>query len=183
MQMKSTENLPVQPVMEEDTFGPAKIGRSRKVLNAKKEEVMEAKIERYFFGYFKPWVHQANFYSAVENMDFRPNEERTEGTYTKYSSIDDRLDGFHHWFGLLKFGIGRCTANAAREVRDENITRDEGVALIHRYDTEFPEKYFKDFLEYTGMTEEEFWDVAECWRNQNLWERNGDEWKLRYPVE
>jgi len=152
-------------------------------LGPSKEEVMEAKIERYFFGYFKPWVHQANFYSAVENMDFRPNEERTEGTYTKYSSIDDRLDGFHHWFGLLKFGIGRCTANAAREVRDENITRDEGVALIHRYDTEFPEKYFKDFLEYTGMTEEEFWDVAECWRNQNLWERNGDEWKLRYPVE
>ena len=30
---------------------------------------------------------------------------RTEGTYTKYSSIDDKLDTFHQWFALLKFDM------------------------------------------------------------------------------
>ena len=57
------------------------------------------------------------------------------------------MDPFHQWFALLKFGHGRCTANAAREVREGFITRDEAVALVHKYDTEFPSLYFKEFLE------------------------------------
>lgn len=42
MQLKSTQNLPIMPMMEEDTIGASQIGRSRKILNAKKEEVQMA---------------------------------------------------------------------------------------------------------------------------------------------
>ena len=147
-----------------------------------RDEVKRASIQRYFFGYFKNWSNHENFYYAQQNTGFTPNPERTEGTYTRYSSIDDRIDGFHHWFGLLKFGISRCTANAAREVREGFRTRDEAVALVHRYDTEFPSRYFKDLLTYAQVTEEEFWEIAERWRNENLWERVGNNWKLKYQV-
>ena len=108
---------------------------------------------------------------------------RTEGTYTKYSSIDDKLDTFHQWFALLKFGHGRCTANAAREIREGYITREEGVALVHKYDAEFPKLYFKEFLDYTNLSEDEFWDIAERWRNHNLWTKKNNEWVKKYPVK
>jgi len=151
-------------------------------LGPNKEEVGAAGIERYFFGYFKKWIHQENFYEAVEHMGFKPNVERTEGTYTKYSSIDDKFDSYHHYFALLKFGISRCTANASREIRDGNITREEGVALVRKFDAEFPRKYFPDFLEYCGMEENEFWEIADCWRNDNLWEKIDGEWSLKTQV-
>jgi N-acetyl sugar amidotransferase len=146
------------------------------------EDVHKAGVERYFFSYFKNWSNHHHFYYAQEHTGFRPNPERTEGTYTRYSSIDDRIDGFHHWFGLLKFGIGRCTANAAREVREGYRTREEAVALVRRYDAEFPKRYFADLLEYCRITEDQFWEIAERWRNTNLWETDGNEWKLKHQV-
>ena len=94
--------------------------------------------------------------SAAENTGFTANDDRSEGTYQKYGSIDDKLDGFHFWMAYMKFGICRTTSDAAYEVRDGHITRDEGVALVRKYDGEFPVKYWKDFLGYLDITEKNF---------------------------
>lgn len=139
--------------------------------------------DSYFYGYFKNWSNHSNFYYATKNTGFQPNTRRTEGTYTKYSSIDDKMDPFHQWFALLKFGHGRCTANAAREVREGYITREEAVALVHKYDTEFPSLYFKEFLEFANLSEDKFWDIAEAWRNHNLWKKKNNEWVKKFPVK
>ena len=138
--------------------------------------------DSYFYGYFRNWSNHSNFYYASKHTGFTRNERRTEGTYTKYSSIDDKLDTFHHWFSLLKFAHGRCTSNAAREVREGYITREEAVALVNKYDNEFPSLYFKEFLEFTRLTEKEFWDIADSWRNINLWHMQGNDWVKKFPV-
>ncbi len=147
------------------------------------EEVVKAKIERHFLSYYKKWVPQENFYYASKNTGFKPNPDgRSEGTYSKYASLDDRMDGFHYYFMLLKFGIGRATSDAAHEIRDGHLTRDEGVALVRRYDTEFPQKHFRQALDYMEMSEDAFWECAEKWRNDNLWIRSGNEWRLKQQV-
>ena len=46
---------------------------------------------------------------------------------------------------LIKFGLGRANYRT-QEIRDGKNTREEGVALVNKYDTEFPEKYFQEFL-------------------------------------
>ena len=112
-----------------------------------------------------------------------PNAERSEGTYSKYASLDDRFDGFHYYLGFIKFGIGRTTSDTAHEIRDGKIDRDEGVALIRRYDGEFPTKYFREFLEYCQITEEYFFDVVDSWRSDHIWKRTGaGDWELRRPI-
>ena len=96
----------------------------------KSEIIKEAKIERYFWSYFQKWLPQENFYYASKNCGFKTNPDgRSEGTYSKYASLDDQLDGFHYFFMLLKFGFGRATSDAAHEIRDGLITREEGIAL------------------------------------------------------
>ena len=156
-----------------------KKGYSKEELNLffgpKVEEIKEKNIQRYFYGYFRNWSNHSNFYYASTHTGFIPNTVRTEGTYTKYSSIDDKLDTFHHWFALLKFGHGRCTSNAAREIREKYITRDEGIALVKKYDTEFPQKNFKNFLEFTSLSEKEYWEIAEKWRNPKIWRKKNEE--------
>jgi N-acetyl sugar amidotransferase len=138
--------------------------------------------ELHFYGYYKKWIPQENFYYCVENTGFKANPVRSEGTYSKYASLDDKLDGFHYYLAFIKFGLGRCTSDTAHEIRDKHLTREEGIALVQKFDGEFPAKYFKEFLEYCNITEEYFWDVINSWRADHLWTKAGSEWKLNYNV-
>jgi N-acetyl sugar amidotransferase len=146
------------------------------------KKIQENKTEIHFMGYYKSWDPQENYYYCIEHNGFSANAERSEGTYSKYASLDDRTDGFHYYLGFIKFGIGRATSDAAHEIRDNKITREEGVALVKKYDGEFPKKNFEAFLEYCGITEAEFEAVVDSWRADHIWKKEGGEWKLRKPV-
>ena len=164
-----------------------KYGIDKRKLNyyypPKEEAAKEVGLENHFFSYYKKWVPQENYYYAVENCGFEPEPDgRSEGTYSKYSGLDDKVDGYHFYFAYLKFGHGRATSDAAHEVRDGHITREEAVALVKKYDGELPKKHFKEFLEYVDMTEEEFFKVCDRFRAEHLWEMKGNQWALKKPV-
>ena len=147
------------------------------------DEVTREGIEAHFLGFFLKWIPQNNYYYAVEHMNFEANTQRTEASYTKYNSLDDKLDGYHYWCGLIKFGIGRCTYEAGQEVRHGHITREEGVALVHKYDGEFPQRYFQELLEYIDMNQDEFFEIADSFRSPHLWRKTGNGWVLRHEVQ
>ena len=139
-------------------------------------------VEVHYLSYYLKWDPQECYYYAAEHTGFQANSERTEGTYSKYSSIDDQIDMFHYFTTLVKFGIGRATYDAAQEIRNNKITREEGVALVKRYDQEFPRKYFKPFLEYIGLTEQQFFETVDRFRSPHLWEKRDGEWVLKHTV-
>ena len=148
-----------------------------------KAEYLESKgVEVHYLGYYLPWDPQECYYYATENTGFQSNSERTEGTYSKYSSIDDKIDMFHYLTTLVKFGIGRATYDAAQEIRNNKITREEGVQLVRKFDQEFPNKYFKDFLEYISLSESEFHNILDKFRSPHLWEKIDGEWVLKHAV-
>lgn len=147
-----------------------------------KEELIEAGVEVHYLGYYLKWDPQECFYYAVDNTGFKPNSERTEGSYSKYSSIDDKIDPFHYFTTLIKFGIGRATYDAAQEVRNGKITREEAIYLVKKYDQEFPSKYFQEFLNYIDTTEDEFWNTVDKFRSPHLWTKEDEKWKLRKTI-
>lgn len=136
----------------------------------------------HYLGYYLKWDPQECYYYATEHAGFQVNDERTEGSYSKYSSIDDRIDPFHYYTTLIKFGIGRATYDAAQEIRTRKITREEGVALVKRYDDEFPHKYFREVLDYMDISEHRFWEVIDQARSPHLWRRDDGVWRLRHAV-
>jgi len=138
--------------------------------------------EIHFLGYYKFWDPQENYYYCKEHTGFNPNTERSEGTYSKYASLDDQIDGYHYHLGFIKFGIGRTTSDAAHEIRDGKITREEGIALVKKYDGEFPKKYLQKFLEYVQISEDEFFEVIDSWRSEHLWENQSGVWKLKHTI-
>jgi len=148
----------------------------------KYSKIMENKTEIHFMSYYKYWDPQENFYYCVENTGFKPNNERSEGTYSKYASLDDKTDGQHYYLSYIKFGIGRATNDTAHEIRDDKITREEGKLLVKKYDGEFPKKYFKETLDYLNIDEGLFWEVIDSWRSPHLWKRVPDGWKLKRAV-
>ena len=146
-------------------------------------EMKKAQCEFHWFSYYNKWTPQDNYYYCREHTGLEANPDgRSEGTYSKYASLDDKFDGFHYYLAYIKFGICRATSDAAHEIRDGHITREEGCALVERYDGEFPKKYFKEFLEYTDITEDEFWQVIDSWRQPHLWEKRDGAWALKHAV-
>lgn len=149
--------------------------------------VLKSKVEKtktvvHCFSYYKNWDPQENYYYAIENTDFGVNTERTVGTYSKYSSIDDVIDHLHYYTTFAKFGIGRASYDAEQEVRTGKITRDEAVALIHRYDGEFPQKFLPQILDYLEISEEEFHQVIDSSRSPHLWEFTNNKWHLKHQA-
>lgn len=145
-------------------------------------KLQEVGTEVHYLGYYMKWHPQETYYFSVENSDFMPNDHRTEGSFSKYSSLDDMIDWLHYYTTYIKFGIGRATYDAAQEIRNGDITRDEGISLIKRFDGEYPEIYQKQCLEYMGITQQRFDEVIEEFRTPHLWDKTTAGWELKKPI-
>lgn len=146
------------------------------------EEIEKVRIEVHYLGYYLKWTPQEAYYYAVENTGFRARPFRSQGTYSKYNSIDDKIDDLHYYTTYVKFGLGRASYDASQEIRNKHITREEGVALVRRFDGEFPDKYIKEVLDYVDMDLDTFMALCDRFRSPHLWEKEGGEWRLRHRV-
>ena len=161
--------------------------------------LQESGTEVHYLGYYLRWHPQSAYYYAQEHGGFEAAPERTVGTYSKYNSIDDKIDDFHYYTTFIKFGIGRTTYDAAQEIRSDDILRDEGVALVRRFDGEYPERFAKEVFEYLSITEKEFPvahamfetptmthqsfdDLTDRFRSPHLWKYENEAWTLRHGV-
>lgn len=168
-------------------------------LPADPRKLSELKAQVHYLGYYIKWHPQSAYYYSVEHGGFQASPERTQGTYSKYNSIDDKIDDLHYYTTFIKFGIGRTTYDAAQEVRSGDITREEAVALVHRFDGEYPDRFETENFKYLSidkknfpkthrvfkhpeMTKEYFMKLADQFRSPHLWKKDGREWKLRYRV-
>lgn len=156
-------------------------------------------IQVHYLGYYLKWHPQGAYYYAVEHGGFEASPERTPGTYSKYNSIDDKIDDFHYYTTFIKFGIGRATYDAAQEIRSGDITREEGVALVKRFDGEFPTRFVDEILHYLSIPQEQFPEaskmfeqpimdrayfdaMANRFRSPHLWLWKDDAWSRRKTV-
>ena len=156
-------------------------------------------VEVHFLGHYLRWHPQSNFYYATEKGGFRPSPERTPGTFTKFVSIDDKIDDFHYYTTFVKFGIGRTTYECCMDIRTDDISRDEAVCLVKKYDGEFPERFFGDTLKYLSLPQEKFpkasrmfeqpimdreyfENLIDRFRSPHIWKRDNGAWKLRKTV-
>ncbi len=151
-------------------------------LPADHEELERSKIEVHYLGYYLKWTPQESYYYSVEHGGFEANPVRTEGTYSKYNSLDDRIDGLHYYTTYIKFGLGRASYDASQEIRNKHLTREEGIALVRRFDGEFPEKYFHEVMDYIGLKPDYFLELCDRFRSPHLWMKVNGEWKLRHVV-
>ena len=146
------------------------------------EEFKNTNVEVHYLGYYLNWIPQEVYYYAVENTGFRARPFRSEGTYSKYSSIDDKFDDLHWYTTYIKFGVGRATFDASQEVRNKHITREEASLLVKKFDGEKPKRYMSELMDYLDMSEEYFMDLCEKARSPHLWKKDAGEWSLRHTV-
>jgi hypothetical protein len=92
------------------------------------------------------------------------------------SNLDDRYEnGIHDLLKFVKFGYGRGSDHASKDIRTGYMTRGEGIEMVKKYDHVVPSD-LDYWLDYVGLSELEFWETADTFRDPRVWWIENDEW-------
>ena len=143
--------------------------------------IKKQNLTAYYFSYFFKWSMLENFNyvkSKMPNFQTNPNG-RTEGTFTDFDSLDDKIDSLYYYMQYIKFGFGRATRDACRMIQNNQMTRMQAIKYAREYDHEFPLKDFKEVLTFLDLSEEEFEKIVNKHRNDEIWKSGlNNKWEL-----
>jgi N-acetyl sugar amidotransferase len=143
------------------------------------EEIARVGVRGVFMGVYVYWDANTHTKRMIDEFGFKPNPVPFDRTYRTASNVDDiHENGIKDYLKFVKFGYGRATDHASKDIRLGKMTREEGIEMIKKYDAAWPRESFEFFCNMTGTTEEEFWKTADTFRDPRVWWiENGEWWK------
>ena len=149
------------------------------------KDMETANLQIIYLGYFwKNWskIDNGNF-SIAHGLEIRDRPPQDQGSLYPFDALDDEFIIVNQMMKHLKLGFGKVTDEVCEQIRARKITREEGVELVKKYDGKCHPEYISKLCRYFEMSEEEFWKIAESYRNKDIWENSQGEWKLKYPLQ
>tara|TARA_B110000014_G_C20089448_1_gene570194 strand:- start:286 stop:1368 length:1083 start_codon:yes stop_codon:yes gene_type:complete len=144
-----------------------------------KKQLEKNNIQAYYFAYFDDWNVKKNYEFIKNKINFKNHEEnRSPGTFTNYDSLDDHIDSIYYHLQYLKFGFGRCWRDASRHIQLNEINKIDAMKLIEKYDDEINNKDLMKTLNFLKLSRIEFFDIVEKHRNNEIWGKKGNKFKL-----
>jgi len=132
-------------------------------------KLLDLGLRQIYLGHFIPWESNDHLQLVVERYGFEVSIEPFERTYRVGSNLDDiHENGVHDYLKYIKFGYGRCTDHASKDIRAGKLDRNEGIDLVKRMDHIKP-KDLARWLEYVDMSESEFDRIADYFRDPRVW--------------
>lgn len=148
-----------------------------------------AQLRLVYLGYYiRDFNDYVNSAIAIEHgLTVRTGEDAVPedmGQINEFDALDDDFVHLNQMLKQFKFGFGKVTEQASGAVRNGRMTRDQAIELILKYDGKCASRYIKRFCDYIEITEDDFWRVAESYRNLDIWQRAEDgKWELKYKIE
>lgn len=136
------------------------------------EEINKVGVTGIFLGHYFFWDARKQL-EIVKKYGFSVKEDGpTEGTYTNYENIDEKLVSLHDYLKFVKYGFGRATDHACIDIRNKRLTRQEGLELVKKYDGKYPVYGINEFVKYSGMNKEEIDEIIDSYTNPILFKIN-----------
>ena len=133
----------------------------------------ENKLKGIYLGNFIKWDPYKQTDLMKNLYNWQESKKPFERTYRRISNLDDMHEnGIHDYLKYIKFGYGRCSDHASKDIRMNYMTRDEGIKMVKKYDHIKPKKDLKRWLEYVNMNENEFDKVADTFRSDHIWTKD-----------
>lgn len=139
-------------------------------------EILKVGVRGLYIGNYFKWDPNQHTKLMQEKYQWKASDRPFERTYRRMSNLDDRYEnGIHDLLKFVKFGYGRASDHASKDIRTGYMTRDGGVEMVRKYDHVVSSDLYY-WLEYTGMTESEFWKVADTFRDPRVWHIENGRW-------
>ncbi len=140
------------------------------------KEIEENNIRGIYLGNYVNWDGQKNSELVQKLYGWQPAKEPFDRTYRTFSNLDDMHEnGLHDYLKFIKFGYGRGTDHACKDIRAGRLTRDQGIEMVKKYDHVKPKDLLR-WLKYVDMTETEFDEIADSFRDERVWNKSKNHW-------
>lgn len=140
------------------------------------EQIIKTGVRGIYIGNFFKWDSNAHTEMIQHRYGWKPAAAPFERTYRRNSNLDDRYEnGVHDLLKFIKFGYGRASDHASKDIRSGYMTREQGVEMVRKYD-HVVSRDLQYWLNYVDMTEEEFWTTADRFRDARVWRMEGGAW-------
>jgi N-acetyl sugar amidotransferase len=139
-------------------------------------ELAAAGTRAVFLGYYFPWDPETTLKVALAHGFRRAEAPRTG--YYDYADIDDNFISVHHWFKWYKFGFTRLFDNLSLEIRNGRMSRDQAIGVIRARGDDTPIADIEALAKFLGITSEQFFRIAERFRNPEVWKRQDNKWVI-----
>lgn len=140
------------------------------------EEILSVGVRGIYIGNFFRWDGKQNAELMQKEYDWKPAEKPFERTYRNFSNLDNRYsNGASDLLKFVKFGYGRCTDHASKDIRNNYINREEGVELVRKHD-HIVSKDLEHWLDYVGISNNSFWQTADKFRDPRVWTIKNKQW-------
>lgn len=140
------------------------------------QDILQVGVLGLYIGNFFKWNPYHHAQLMQERYAWKASQQPFERTYRLVSNLDDRYEnGVHDLLKFIKFGYGRASDHASKDIRTGYMTRDEGVAMVQRYD-HVVSSDLSYWLNYVEMEESEFWQVADSFRDPRVWWIEDGKW-------
>jgi hypothetical protein len=142
------------------------------------DEILKVGARGLYIGNYYKWDPNMHSKLMKDLYGWKESEKPFERTYRKMSNLDDRYEnGIHDLLKFVKFGYGRGSDHASKDIRTGYMSREEGIEMVKKYD-HVVSSDLNYWLNYVDMTEQEFWEIADTFRDPRVWWiENGEWWK------
>jgi N-acetyl sugar amidotransferase len=139
-------------------------------------EIIQNNIRGIYIGNFFRWDPNQHAKMMQEKYKWKESQKPFQRTYRKISNLDDKYEnGVHDLLKFIKFGYGRVSDHASKDIRDGYISREQGVELVKKYDHVVPDDLY-EWLKYVEKTEDYFWEKADTFRDPRVWSIVNNKW-------
>jgi N-acetyl sugar amidotransferase len=140
------------------------------------QQIFDLDLRGIYLGNYVYWEANEHIKLVTERYGFELNSEPFDRTYRAMSNLDDMHEnGVHDYLKYIKFGYGRCTDHACKDVRAGLLSRGQAITLVQRMDSVKPSDLTR-WLEYVVMREEEFDRIADTFRDPRVWRVENGAW-------
>lgn len=146
------------------------------------DEISSIGLSFTHWSYFEAWDSYRNYVVAKEHCGLTEKDEGSHDTFTNFAQNDQALVSLHQYMKYLKFGFGRTTQDVDIDIRRGSMTREQAINLVKMYDNAYPHDLLDTYLEYYGMTKEEFDAVLDKYANKDLFEKIDGFWEPKFEV-
>lgn len=140
------------------------------------------KIQPIYLSYYLPWDGFNNLRIAKKyGFQTLEKEWNRAGYIDNYEQIDTIGYNINYWFKFLRLGTGKVTGYCNKQIRLGRMLRQEAVQHVNEEDWKLDPKMHKDFLDFTRIKDEHFWEIVNKHANKEILEKHNGVWKLKQP--
>lgn len=140
------------------------------------QEIFDTGLRGIHLSNYVYWEANEHAQMVIEKYGWEKASMPFERTYRQISNLDDMHEnGMHDYMKFIKLGYGRCSDHATKDVRAGLMSRGQALGLIRKHD-HVKSSDLARWLEYTGMTEEDFDAIADTYRDPRVWKKTDGQW-------